>query len=91
MHLGRVEQLIGAQIRNAVKSDGSFLFCIPRKEERLSNKLCCTVRHKNESPLPLCPCRMDDVFDPMCCPCLIKNPLERDYSTRQGESVEAKK
>lgn len=38
----------------------------------------------------LLPCVLG-AFDPMCCLCLIKNLPERDYSTRQGESVEAKK
>lgn len=28
--------------------------------------------------------------DLMCCPCLIKILLERDYDTRQGQSVEGK-
>lgn len=37
------------------------------------------------------PPRVLCAFDPMCCLCLIKNLPERDYSTRRGESVEAKK
>lgn len=38
------------------------------------------------------PPRVLGAFDPpMCCLCLIKNLPERDYSTRRGESVEAKK
>lgn len=32
---------------------------------------------------------MADVFDPVCCPCLIRNQLEWVYNTRQGQCAEA--
>lgn len=67
-------------------------FVFIEKERRLITELCSTELDMSTGLLLLTPpFRLGDVFDPVCCSCLITNPLERDYSTRQGESVEAKK